>query len=167
MWCLYVTGGGCMDARLTVSTMRSACQFVQLSACLRHVSGRKRYPQKVRKPLCPLHFRSMVIPTGSRAPACAVTTDVRTHGTCASMRQGIMQHILRRQSWPCSHWQAACTWQGGSAGADSRRCTRMRAALIQLGRAVWLVHLHLIRVLSALLQHMHEFTSFLNELTDS
>lgn len=86
-----------MDARLTVSTMRSACQFVQLSACLRHVSGRKRYPQKVRKPLCPLHFRSMVIPTGSRAPACAVTTDVRTHGTCASMRQGIMQHILRRQ----------------------------------------------------------------------
>ncbi len=72
-----------------------------------------------------------------------------------------------RQLWPRSHWQAACTWQGGSAGASSRRCTRMRAALIQLGGAVWLVHLHLIRVLSALLQHMHEFTSFLNELTDS
>jgi hypothetical protein len=32
MWCVYVTGGGSIDARLTVSTMRSACQIVQLSA---------------------------------------------------------------------------------------------------------------------------------------
>jgi hypothetical protein len=40
----------------------------------------------------------------------------------------------------------------------------MRAALVQLGRAVWLVHLHLIRILSALLQHIHDIASLCEEL---